>query len=98
MHVGAVFQVRSQAAVPLHRERGSGDSQMSVKSLATASKLEVVIKVIKILELPVVLVYGNYFSLTNCGDPKMIQYVQFMEVTGVFYLGWGRQKVHQGYF
>lgn len=55
----------SLAADPLHRECGSGDSQVSVKPLASVPKLEMVVEVMRILAVPVVLIYGSYFSLTN---------------------------------
>ncbi|KAK2519826.1 hypothetical protein Q9966_013732 [Columba livia] len=74
------YAVRA-AAVPLGRECGNGDSQVSVKSLASIPKLEVVVKVMRMLAIPVVLIYGNYFSLTNEGYPQMIQHEQFMEET-----------------
>lgn len=64
--MNTVFQLRlSLAAVPLHAEGGSGDSQVSAKSLASVLKLEVVIKVMRSLAIPAVLIYGNYFSCTN---------------------------------
>jgi len=55
----------SLAAVPLHRDSGSGDSQVSVKPLASVPELEVVVKVMIILAIPVVLIYGDYFYPTN---------------------------------
>lgn len=55
----------SLAADPLHRECGSGDSHVSVKPLASVPKLEMVVEVMRILAVPVVLIYGSYFSLTN---------------------------------
>lgn len=65
---------------------------MSVKSLAPIPKLEVVVKVMRMLAIPVVLIYGNYFFLTNEGYPQMIQHEQFMEETDVFLLAVKERK------
>lgn len=50
-------------------ECGNGAAELSVKSLASLPKSKVVIKV---MAIPVMVVYDNYCSLTNSGYPQII--------------------------